>query len=515
MKHHSKFKLSIVVIVGLLAVGVLLFSVRGTSAAPSGISFNVNSTTDAVDDNPGNDICHTAAGTCTLRAAIMEANLSIADVTIEVPGGVYLLSIPPISTTDTITNGDLNLMPPPSGNPIIFINGAGLNKTIVDGNHLDRVFNVSAGRSVIINNLTMRNGAVPLYQNGGGLANEGEVVLNAVRVFNNSAAGGLGGGGLYNDHLMTVNDSLIDGNVTPSTYGGGVANDFGGSLHVNNSIIFNNRAPDGVGGGLYDTSGQALSSIISTTAVYSNYAFGGGGLARARIAGGPMLVDSSAIYSNTAWGWYGGGIDVGFFDGGDLHVINSTISGNSAHRDGGGIVLESSNSHVTLHNDTIAYNHAGDTANYLGKGGGIASLSTAVFTSQYTLMAWNTDVYTTHLGSFVITLTEGNECYGSFGYERDDIMAQYDTTRCHPTSLVFHGDPKIDVLRDNGGPTWTHALIKGSPAIDQGQYCTDLLGYPLWKDQRGFWRFTDTFCDVGAYEYPDNWIYLPLTLKSS
>ena len=119
-------------------------------------------------------------------------------MTINVPSGVYILSIPPITPTDGITNGDLNLLPPPSGVPTIIINGAGVNNTIIDGHHTDRVFDVSAGRLVIINNLTIRNGSVPQYQNGGGLANEGGVVLNSVRVYANSAVGGLGGGGIYN-----------------------------------------------------------------------------------------------------------------------------------------------------------------------------------------------------------------------------------------------------------------------------------------------------------------------------
>lgn len=511
---NLKSSLSIVIVLSLFTIGALLFVVQGTAAVPSSITFTVNSTADAVDDNPGNGLCHTTANACTLRAAIMEADAATSDVTIDVPGGTYVLSIPPISTTDTITNGDLNLTPPPSGNPIISINGAGLNSTIIDGNHLDRVFSISAGRSAVINHLTIRNGLVPIYQNGGGLANEGEVVLNSVRVFNNSAVGGTGGGGIYNDHQMTINDSLIDGNVTPSTYGGGLVNAFGGSLRINNSIIANNRAPAGLGGGLYDVSGQTVGVILTATAVYSNYAFGGGGLTRAWNTGGPLRIIDSAIYSNTAWGWHGGGIDVGYFAGGDLHVVNSTISGNSAYRDGGGIAIESNNSQVSLYNATIAYNRAGANLDYIGKGGGIASIATAVFTSQYTIMAWNTDVYTTHLGAFVITLTEGNECYGTFGYEHEDIMAQYDTVRCHPTGLFYLGDPLIGPLDNNGGSTWTHALLKNSPAIDQGLFCTDDQGYPLATDQRGFARFTDGGCDIGAYEYPDNWIYLPSVQKS-
>ncbi len=81
--------------------------------------------------------------------------------------------------------------------------------------------------------------------------------------------------------------------------------------------------------------------------------------------------------------------------------------------------------------------------------------------------------------------------------------------RCHiPGGPYYEGDPKIGPLQNNGGSTWTHALLPGSPAIDQGLFCTVLT------DQRGFARFTDGACDIGAYEYPDNWVYLPLARKN-
>jgi hypothetical protein len=59
-------------------------------------------------------------------------------------------------------------------------------------------------------------------------------------------------------------------------------------------------------------------------------------------------------------------------------------------------------------------------------------------------------------------------------------------------------DPLLGPLADNGGPTLTHALLSGSPAIDAGNnaYATD------W-DQRGegFPRIVNGIIDIGAFEY--------------
>jgi CSLREA domain-containing protein len=519
--HQLKFSLWLAVMIGIATIGVVLFATQSTQAAPTVSTLNVNTTIDAIDDNAGNGICHTVANQCSLRAAIMEANKFTTPVTINIPSGVYILSIPPITPTDGITNGDLNLTPPPSGIPVISIIGAGMNSTIIDGHHTDRVFSVSAGRPVIINNLTIRNGSVGLYQDGGGLINEGGVILNAVRVFSNSAVGGLGGGGIYNNNRMTINNSLIDGNITPLNYGGGILNAYGGSLRINDSTLRNNRAPNGTGGGIYDASGQSLNVIISNSTIYSNSAGYGGGLARDWNVGGPLRVYNSAITSNTATYGNGGAIDVGYFNGGNLHVVNSTISGNTANHDGGGIAIEKANSQVYLYNTTIVYNSAGSgfSDDYAGKGGGIASLAGAVFTSQYSIIAWNTDwIPNALLRPDTNFVPEDNQCYGTIYMlvsSADNIMSDYNLLRCQiDGSGVTLIDPLIGPLRNNGGSTWTHALLPGSPAIDVGGFCSDDDGNTLTIDQRGFARFTDGFCDIGAYEYEDNWIYLPLVVKN-
>ena len=55
-------------------LAVFLFFPGGAAHAAT---FYVNSTTDEVDSNPGNGVCATAGGVCTLRAAIQEAVASV------------------------------------------------------------------------------------------------------------------------------------------------------------------------------------------------------------------------------------------------------------------------------------------------------------------------------------------------------------------------------------------------------------------------------------------------------
>jgi len=113
----------------LLTLGLL--ASQHVLAAPSDVPFNVTSTVDAIDDSVGDGFCHTnplgpAAGQCTLRAAIMEANVQTCpSVTIFVPSGTYTLTRPPAGPNGP-DNGDLNLTAPPGGSdPLISIVGPG------------------------------------------------------------------------------------------------------------------------------------------------------------------------------------------------------------------------------------------------------------------------------------------------------------------------------------------------------------------------------------------------------
>jgi hypothetical protein len=58
------------------------------------------------------------------------------------------------------------------------------------------------------------------------------------------------------------------------------------------------------------------------------------------------------------------------------------------------------------------------------------------------------------------------------------------------------GSVGLDPLADNGGPTLTHALLAGSPAID----AADAAVCPA-TDQRGVARPQGSACDVGSFEF--------------
>lgn len=104
--------------------------------------FLVDSVLDQIDDDINDGVCHTGANTCTLRAAIMQANRATGvGATIVLPAGSYVLTRPQTASDDD-TSGDLNLATPISGAPLITIAGAGASMTIIDANQIDGVFRV-------------------------------------------------------------------------------------------------------------------------------------------------------------------------------------------------------------------------------------------------------------------------------------------------------------------------------------------------------------------------------------
>src|SRR5262245_44482005 len=114
-------------------------------------SFVVNGTEDAGDANPGDGICATAIATCTLRAAIQEANAQPDADSITVPAGTVTLT--GAAGDDAAESGDLDILGP------VAISGQGPAATIIDAGKIDRVFDViEPTATVSIASLTVRNG---------------------------------------------------------------------------------------------------------------------------------------------------------------------------------------------------------------------------------------------------------------------------------------------------------------------------------------------------------------------
>ncbi|MEW5986137.1 MAG: choice-of-anchor Q domain-containing protein, partial [Chloroflexota bacterium] len=493
------------------------------------VAFTVDSPADAVDANPGNGVCATATGECTLRAAVQETNALPGADTIVVPAGTYRLTIAG-ANEDAAATGDLDIR------ANLNLVGAGSQQTIIDGDGQvtgDRVFHLLfQDIYVTVSDLTVRGGVSGA--NGGGFYSRSHLTLQSVRVLANQANWG---GGIWNTGTLIINDSLVRDNhatgrggglyteynpatINHTTFAVNTADDGGGlfsfssALTIEDCHLTGNTAVD-QGGGLYqDLSASGLNNTsfagnaaayggalynesatltISNSSLYQNTATGDGG---AVYEGGypnspHLILTASMVASNTAGG-SGGGI----FNGGDfidaiLEVTNSTISGNTAGSNGGGIYHwgDLKVIHTTITGNTATLEGGGfyrwdGPVNF--KGNVIAGNTAAtfpdcrgsVYSAGYNLIGI--------LSGCGINTNTGDQ----YGSESNPI------------------DPRLGPLADNGGLTRTHAPYHDSPAVDAGDPagCTDLAGNLVAADQRDFVRPVDgnvdgsEVCDLGAVE---------------
>jgi hypothetical protein len=269
MKNHLKLYLTYLVVF----CAVILTTVSAAQAK----TFLVNVETDQHDTAPGDGICHAGYRTCTLRAAIEEANALAGDDTIEFSASFQAPNPP---RTIVLTLGQLLT------DSALTISGPGARQLAIDGAQKDRIMTVNsqyqAMHAVLISGLTFQNGtpASSGYAQGGAIfvANT-NLTLSAVTVRNNktiarlwSQAGQGDGGGIFNfGSYLTILDSTITGNVA-EIRGGGIFSRDSHGLVIYNSTISNNAAKQN-GGGI----GQTDNSTIKNTTISNNTAFQNGG----------------------------------------------------------------------------------------------------------------------------------------------------------------------------------------------------------------------------------------------
>jgi hypothetical protein len=470
-------------VIGFSIAGCLLLA---TSAWAAQVIFNVDSTRDEIDDNTAIATCHTALGTCTLRAAVMQANHIVnADTLIKLPAGIYTLG--PAVDADGDDSGDLNLTAP-GGSPIVTIAGAGAATTIIDGNFTDRILSIAAGREAHISGVTIRNGKAA--GNGGGIYNAGNLLLSNCGLDHNSANTFGYGGGVYNSGHASITNTTLSINEAGS--GGGAYNT--GTMEFDHSTLHANIAGS-IGGGAVNLAGL----VVSDSTLVANSASVGGGIYSASTLTSDATLDvtRSTISNNTAA--TGGGI----FNSGNeqasndsvLFATNSTISQNQATANGGGIFNAGT---ANVYSVAIVYNEADADSDDTGSGAGVYNEPAAVFNMRNSVVAGS------YLGGYPVY----SDCDGVLGFYGNNRLGYADacSVAAGSTGAVYLVDSlnELAALKDNGGPTKTVALVPPSNLIDAGVLdggCVDQNGNPLTTDQRGRPRIIGSYCDIGAFEY--------------
>src|SRR5262249_11148632 len=115
-------------------------------------NFAVDDTSDLVDANPCDQICQTQAQTCTLRAAVQQANALGGSNIITVPAGIYTLSITG-AFEDNAARGDLDILAD------VTVRGAGARDTVIHGVE-DRIFDVRPGANAVISGFAVAGGFI-------------------------------------------------------------------------------------------------------------------------------------------------------------------------------------------------------------------------------------------------------------------------------------------------------------------------------------------------------------------
>ncbi len=179
---------------------------------------------------------------------------------------------------------------------------------------------------------------------------------------------------------------------------------------------------------------------------------------------------------------HGGGIET--TSTGVTNVVDSTITGNSANVDGGGI--DNSGGTTSLLNATVTANTADADANGFGQAGGLGNFGRTT-TLRSSIIAGNVD----RGGQVPDCINVAGSTLASQGQTLigSTVGCPYSAAAGDITGV----DPKLGPLADNGGPTLTHALLVGSPALNTGAGCAK-------TDQRGVPRSAGGACDIGAYE---------------
>jgi hypothetical protein len=464
----------------LLNLFGLLLMTQTAGAAFFTVNYNGD---DEGDANPADGICETSIGNgqCTLRAAIESAN--------HTPGGPHTVLVPylendsyPVWAADGIwisTN--------------MTVRGTGAGKPVIEGDLFIEGGMLNIGNQSTVENLEFRPSTTSgssvqgIYVNSLTMATMNDVTIRA----HESTAGLL----VFNGKLTCNRCELVDGDNLGLRISGSGGNDVAYVL-LNESRVSGNEN-------------------------HSNNSGGGVWLQLGRLVVRDSLIDNNQAIGEAPFDGHGGGIYMSDNINTSLQVINSTISGNKAHGDGGGIYAQNP---VRLENATITGNYADYNDDNSGTGGG-------VYISDFTdVIAKNSIIHGNYLPcapGTPICIPDGRNCDdtqgGTIGISSLGWVMVGTDGHCPLTDLTGETNytstafPQLGPLTDLGGAQPVHPILDAGLEADGGD--PDGCSYqvvinnnpvelPLDFDQRGMTRpqdsdgnaFDGNSCDIGAYE---------------
>jgi CSLREA domain-containing protein len=242
---------------------------------------------------------------CSLREAVQLANATPGESRIVLRPGTYQLTLPPptnedgiISDEDANANGDLDIR-----GQLVLV-GAGVDKTTIDANRIDRALQIHPGAAVQISGLTIRNGRQTDHAGAIDIRSGATLLLRSCGITNNIAGGSFDAAGyagaIANAGTLTVESCRIDGNQSARgerpgrSYGGAIYNT--GTLTVRETQFINNTARDhegsGFGGALFN-SGTAW--ILRSSFEGNGTGFAGAGTTILNKDGGTLRMENTTV----------------------------------------------------------------------------------------------------------------------------------------------------------------------------------------------------------------------------
>ena len=263
---------------------------------------------------------------------------------------------------------------------------------------------------------------------------------------------------------IQIRSSTFSDNSTDVFYGGGIFV-YSGNFSLSDSTVSGNAAE--YGAGIYLTA--STQGTISGSAIINNSALTDGG--------GIYVLDSR------------------------LTVANSTFSGNVAQGFGGGIATYDST--LVFRHSTITGNRADADGVGDERAGGVSLGGIGTLTLDHTILAENFRALSSRSDAFGVIGAR----YSIVGVDTDTLVFDFGGNLIGTS--ISRINPGLEPLANNGGPTMTHALLPGSPAIDRGDpvFVAGIGEVPAF-DQRGtpFTRVANgdaisaARVDIGAFE---------------